>query len=87
MELRVDEGPGLPGRHARGAVDVATSAIAGARNAGTPRHVVVNGTAGVLETVDGRPVALLAFTIRGDRVATIDILTDPARLARLAPTP
>jgi RNA polymerase sigma-70 factor (ECF subfamily) len=85
VELRVDEGPALPGRRARGAADVARSAIIGSRDAGAPRHVLVNGVAGILETKDGRPVALLAFTVRGGRIATIDILTDPVRLARLAP--
>jgi len=85
VELRVDEGPALPGRHVRGAADVARSAIVGAREAGASRHVIVNGTAGLLETVDGRPVGLLAFTVRGDRIATIDILLDPDRLAHLDP--
>jgi len=86
VELRVDEGPALPGRRARGAADVARSAIFGARaSGGVSRPVLVNGAPGVLETVAGRPVALLAFTIRGGRVAALHILTDPDRLARLDP--
>ena len=45
---------------------------------GTP--VVVNGAAGVLVVRDGRPVSLGAFTVRGGRIAEIDILADPVRL-------
>lgn len=85
VELRVDGGATLESRRARGAETVARSAIVGARAADRVRHVVVNGAAGLLETAQGRPVGVLAFTIRNGRVAAIDILTDPVRLARLDP--
>ncbi|MEV5413074.1 sigma-70 family RNA polymerase sigma factor [Thermopolyspora sp. NPDC052614] len=85
VELRVDAGPAAAGVRARGAATVARSAIVGARAADRVRHVVVNGVAGLVESSAGRPVGVLAFTIRNGRVATIDILTDPVRLARLDP--
>jgi hypothetical protein len=33
--------------------------------------------------LDGKPLSLMAFTIRGGKVAEIDILHDPARLSQL----
>ena len=46
--------------------------------------VLVNGNAGVLTRLpDGRVFSVLAFTVAGGRVAEIDILADPDRLARL----
>ena len=47
------------------------------------RHAVVNGGAGVVVTLDGRPVAVMAFTVAGGRIVAIDALSDPERLARL----
>lgn len=66
----------------RGARTVAARATAFARPAAVLTPVLVNGIAGVLVTVGGRPVSVMAFTVRGGRVA-IDALSDPARLARL----
>ncbi|MEV0647643.1 sigma-70 family RNA polymerase sigma factor [Phytomonospora sp. NPDC050363] len=45
--------------------------------------VLVNGVAGMLATLDGKPVSLMAFTVVGGKVAAIDALSDPARLAAL----
>ena len=44
---------------------------------------LVNGAAGVVVTVDGRPVAVMGFTVADGRIAEIDSLSDPARLAEL----
>jgi hypothetical protein len=33
--------------------------------------------------VDGRPVAVLAFTVEDGRVVEVDVLADPRRLAAL----
>ncbi|HZC51867.1 MAG TPA: RNA polymerase subunit sigma-70, partial [Mycobacterium sp.] len=41
------------------------------------------GAAGVLITVDGRPVSVMGFTVVDGRVAAIDAISDPARLATL----
>jgi RNA polymerase sigma-70 factor (ECF subfamily) len=40
---------------------------------------------GALGVLDGRPVALLAFTVVGGRVSEVDILADLERLAELDP--
>jgi RNA polymerase sigma-70 factor (ECF subfamily) len=80
--LRADTGTGL--RAVRGARAVAGQA-ASYRSADQVRHpVLVNGEPGVLGTIDGCPVALLAFTVVDGLITEIDILADPARLAALA---
>ena len=53
---------------------------------GPPRVVhpaVVDDGAGVVVTIDGRPVAVMAFTVVGDRIVAIEALADPDRVARL----
>jgi RNA polymerase sigma factor (sigma-70 family) len=80
--LRGDFGGGQV-RVVRGAEAVASQARAGARGREWPRTVLVNGTPGGLAYEDGRPVALLAFTVIGGRIAEIDILGDTERLAAL----
>jgi RNA polymerase sigma factor (sigma-70 family) len=82
--LRADFGAaraGLPGT-AVGAADVAGRALmfAGAQ---TVVPATVNGQAGVVIVVGGRPVSVMGFTVVGGRVAAIDVLGDPERLARL----
>jgi RNA polymerase sigma factor (sigma-70 family) len=69
----------------RGAATVAKGAIAFRGPAGaTVTPVLVNGAAGVLVVVDGRPTTLMAFTVRGGLIAQIDIIADPPRLEDLA---
>ena len=49
-----------------------------------PAHAaLVNGAAGVVVTVDGRPISVMGFTVVGDKVVEIDALIDPERLGRL----
>jgi RNA polymerase sigma factor (sigma-70 family) len=45
--------------------------------------VLVNGAAGAVLTHEGRPVALLGFSIAAGRITAIDAITDPDRLSRL----
>jgi RNA polymerase sigma-70 factor (ECF subfamily) len=47
------------------------------------RLVLINGEPGFLVAPGGQPAALLAVAVRGGRITEIDILADPARLARL----
>jgi len=47
------------------------------------RPVTVNGGPGAFVTLHGAPFALIAFTVDGDKITEINILADPARLARL----
>ena len=70
-------------REVVGADAVATTALGFRRLAGGGRDALVNGAAGIVVFAGGRPYAVLGFTVRGDRIAAIDILADPERLERL----
>lgn len=67
----------------RGAAEVAGCALTFANLSPFVQPVLVNGVAGVLVTLQGRPFSVMAFTIAGGKVVAIDALADPARLARL----
>jgi hypothetical protein len=45
--------------------------------------VLVNGAAGVVVTMEGRPISVMGFTVEDGRIAEIDILLDPVRLGQL----
>jgi RNA polymerase sigma-70 factor (ECF subfamily) len=53
------------------------------RFAATSRPAIINGVAGFVAFTVDRPYAVLAFTVRGDRIVEIDVLADPARLRNL----
>ncbi|OKK17335.1 RNA polymerase subunit sigma-70 [Streptomyces sp. CB00455] len=80
---RSDGGTLLPSVLRRGASEVASQAIAFARFAESGRPVLVNGLPGVVSLAQGRPLSVMAFTVRAGRITALDILTDPERLARL----
>jgi len=42
-----------------------------------------NGSAGAIIVPHGQPFAVMAFTLAGDTILRIDVLTDPERLSRL----
>jgi RNA polymerase sigma factor (sigma-70 family) len=67
----------------RGATTVANAAAASASPLAEFRPVLVNGAVGVLVTLNGRPAALMAFTIINGRIAAVDGITDPHRVGRL----
>ncbi|RIQ17845.1 sigma factor [Jiangella rhizosphaerae] len=69
----------------RGARNVAEGAMRFAELAVYALPVLVNGAPGFVTVPDGRPVSVLAFTVRGRRIVEIDVLADPSRLSRLAP--
>jgi RNA polymerase sigma factor (sigma-70 family) len=81
---RADAGA-LPGmsREVRGAQAVARQAFSFASEGLVTRSALINGVPGAVTTRHGRPVALGAFTVRGGRIAALDILADPARLREL----
>ena len=81
--LRSDQGPGEPMRLVRRAEAVAGQALMFAGPQRTVRPVLVNGAAGVVVEIAERPVAVMAFTVAGDRVVAIDALGDAARLRDL----
>ncbi len=47
------------------------------------RPALVNGAAGVVVAPHGRPLSVMAFTVRGGRIVEIDTLSDPDRLERI----
>jgi RNA polymerase sigma-70 factor (ECF subfamily) len=64
---------------------VAGLAFTGARLPGAELIPVrINGAAGVVVTVGGRPFSLLGFVVAGGKIVEIDAITDPKRIARLA---
>jgi RNA polymerase sigma factor (sigma-70 family) len=83
--LRADAGasPLGPSALIRGAAAVGAQTRRFAPMSQFGRLVLVNGSPGFLVARDGQPLALIALTVQGDRIAEIDILADPDRLARL----
>jgi RNA polymerase sigma factor (sigma-70 family) len=79
---RSDGGPGASSL-VRGAAAVANQAITYARPAATVHPALVNGAAGVVVAVGGRPVSVMGFTVAGGRIVAIDAVADAERLARL----
>ena len=69
----------------RGARAVIESALMGAALPGaTVIPALVNGAAGAVITVGGRPFVVMGFTVAAGRVVEIDAIADPARVRRLA---
>jgi RNA polymerase sigma-70 factor (ECF subfamily) len=83
--LRSDGGVLRPGASVviRGAVAVASQAFAFRRLHPFVRPVLVNGTVGVVVTPHGRPLSVMAFTVRNGKIVEIDALVDPERLRQL----
>jgi RNA polymerase sigma-70 factor (ECF subfamily) len=67
----------------RGAKQVARQAHRYSSLGVVRRPALVNGAAGLVCTLEERPYSVMAFTVRGGRIAEIDILADPERLARI----
>jgi RNA polymerase sigma-70 factor (ECF subfamily) len=67
----------------RGAAQIARATIATASPLADFNPVVVNGVAGMLITVKGRPVSVIALTVTGGRITAVDGITDVERLAAL----
>jgi RNA polymerase sigma-70 factor (ECF subfamily) len=57
--------------------------LAGANPAAILHPVTVNGGAGVVVTLRGRPVVVMGFTVVGGRVAEVDVISDQERLRGL----
>jgi RNA polymerase sigma factor (sigma-70 family) len=84
--LRFDDGA-----RRRGAAAVIRGAAAVARQARVApaalvRPALVNGAAGAVITVGGRPVVVMGFTVTGGKIVEIDAIADPERIRRLAAT-
>lgn len=46
--------------------------------------VLINGSAGVVITVGGRPFSMMGFIVAGSKIVEIDAIVDSRRIARLA---
>jgi RNA polymerase sigma-70 factor (ECF subfamily) len=84
--LRSDFGAGRPTAApvVEGAAAVARQAQLGAVRGAELHPALVNGAAGAVVTVKGRPFALLGFVVAGGRIVEIDAIADPERVARVA---
>ena len=84
--LRADFGdrrPGVP-NVIHGAEAVARQAMLAALPHARLHPALVNGAAGVVVTVKGRPFAVMGFTVAGGRIVEIDTIADPERVRRVA---
>jgi RNA polymerase sigma factor (sigma-70 family) len=87
--LRVDAGARRPAASLRvsGAAAVARQALSGlaaALRAAQLRPALVNGAAGVVVTVRGRPITVMGFTVADGKIAEIDAIADPERVRSIA---
>jgi RNA polymerase sigma-70 factor (ECF subfamily) len=85
--LRVDSGAlvrgGAASKAVHGARTVAAQALTFARFARSARLVLVNGTVGVANAPEGRPLSVMGVTVADGRITHMYILADPDRLAHL----
>jgi RNA polymerase sigma-70 factor, ECF subfamily len=84
--LRADFGARRPyaPRVIHGAAAVASQALIGALPAAHLHPALVNGAAGVVITVAGRPYAVMGFTVTDGKIVEIDAIADPDRVQRIA---
>jgi RNA polymerase sigma factor (sigma-70 family) len=80
--VREDTGSGTI-LEVRGAENVARRARAASQRGLDARPALINGAAGWVSLLDGDVYAIGALTLQNGRITTMDILLDPARLARL----
>jgi RNA polymerase sigma-70 factor (ECF subfamily) len=71
-------------REIRGARVSAERALMFSHLAQWVQPVLVNGVAGIVSRLpDGRTFSVMCFTVKGNRIAEIDVIRDPDRLRRL----
>jgi RNA polymerase sigma-70 factor (ECF subfamily) len=86
---RIDYGPDHPELSVvrRGPAAVAKQALLGGSRPGIVLYpALVNGAAGAVVTVQGKPFAILGFTVAGGKIVEIDVLADPERVGRITST-
>lgn len=69
--------------YVRGAEAVASQAVLWARVDLTFKRALVNGAAGVVTFLHGRPFSIAAVTIKNGKIAEMDFLADPERVGQL----
>jgi RNA polymerase sigma-70 factor (ECF subfamily) len=84
--LRADYGGWRPAasRVFHGAAAVAEQARLGAMPNARLQPVLVNGSAGVVVTLQGQPFAVMGFTVANGKILEIDAIADPERVRRIA---
>src|SRR5436190_5062126 len=80
--LRVDLGA-AGSREVRRAEAVAGQAVTYSQLGLVMQPVLINGAVGLVTTREGRPFSIQGFTVRGGKIAEMDILADPERLSQL----
>ena len=81
--LRADGGLTGLSQHIRGAETVASQALLWSRTDLTMRRALINGAAGIVAFRRGRPFSIAAVTVKNGKIAEIDFLADPDRIAQL----
>jgi hypothetical protein len=81
--LRTDDGPDGAVREVRGAGNVAGQSINNAGRARFAQVALVNGGVGLVVAPRGRLLLALACTVQGGQITAIEVITAPARLAKL----
>jgi hypothetical protein len=66
-----------------GAEAMAGQALMWARVDLTRRRALVNGAAGMVMYLEGEPFSICAVTVKNGRLAELDFLADPERIAEL----
>jgi RNA polymerase sigma factor (sigma-70 family) len=84
--LRSDYGARRPAapKVFHGAAAVANQALIGALPGAELHPALINGMAGVVITVHGRPYAVMGFTVAQGKIVEIDAIADPARVEAIA---
>jgi RNA polymerase sigma-70 factor (ECF subfamily) len=79
----VDGQPGAPPREIRGAVNWAKGAVAFGRVAHDVELATIDGEPGLVFAPGGKVLRALQFTVEGDRIAGVEVIIDPAKVAAL----
>jgi RNA polymerase sigma-70 factor (ECF subfamily) len=80
--LRADSGPGVKSE-IRGAREVARQASMWSQIDLSMRPVLINGAAGMVTIRDGEVFSVASILVRDGKIAEMDFLADPERLAQL----
>lgn len=82
--LRADYGGRRPAEVIRGRQAVAQQSLRGGTLRADIHPAVINGSAGAIITVAGKPLTLMGFVVIDGRIVEIDAIVDPERVRRLA---
>jgi RNA polymerase sigma-70 factor, ECF subfamily len=81
--LRADGGLTGLSQQVQGAETIASQALLWSRVDLTMRRALINGAAGIVAFLHGRPFSIAAVTVEDGRIVEMDFLADPERIAQL----